>query len=234
MDTRPVVICVTVSVDRNPRIKGIRVHRRRLERPDRTTRGPIPITTPARTLLDLAGQLVYDDLERAADAAFRASSSTPDRLLGYLKRDHVARCRGVASLRAIANDRSRHGVPESDLEGDAVRLLRSYGLPEPVRQLRERAWSRNVRFDLAYPRQRVGIELDGRAPHWGRDVWQADHDRDNATELAGWRVLRFTWWDIPERPLYVVLVVASALGLRPGAWVRDRTGRPIPYEVAAK
>jgi very-short-patch-repair endonuclease len=208
------------------------VHRKHLARVDRTARGPIPITTPPRTLLDLAGTFTFDDLERAADKAFRVCTLTPERLWDYLKRAHVARCRGVASLRTIAMDRSRYGVLESDFEDDAIRLLRSYNLPEPVRQLRVRVWTRNLRFDLAYPNERVAIELDGRGPHWGRDVWQADHDRDNASELGDWRVLRFTWWDVHDRPLYVVLVVATALGLRPRAWVRDR--RPKVSKVGAR
>jgi very-short-patch-repair endonuclease len=221
------VIDVTVPKHRHPRLAGVRVHRRCLKRvSDRTRRGPRPITTHARTLLDLAGVLPsYDDLERAADEAFRSSTLTPDRLVDYLGRDDLANSSGIASLRSIAQDRARYGVPENGFENDALGLLRSFGLPEPVRQFRTRASGRRVRFDLSYPDQRVAIELDGRAPHWGRDAWQSDHDRHNATELDGWRVLRFTWWDVHDRPVYVVLTIATALGLRPRGWRRGARRR---------
>ena len=214
---------VTVPPERRPRVFGVRLHRVQLrDRLDRTHRGPIPITTHARTLLDVAGLTSRDQLEDIADEAFRRNTPSPARLLTDLGRDDLTRCRGITALRAIAADRVSNGVPESVLEADAVRLLRAFGLPEPVRQYRVRISGRNVRFDLAYLDQRLAIELDGRAPHWGRDAWQSDHDRHNAVELGRWRVLRFTWWDVHDRSLYVVLTIAEALGLRPRGWKKMR------------
>jgi len=40
----------------------------------------------------------------------------------------------------------------------------------------------------------------------------------NATELADWRTLRFTWWDVHETPIYFAATVAEGLGLRPARW----------------
>ena len=215
-------IDVTVPAHRHPAgARGLRVHRRTLVAADRTIFGSVPITTPPRTLLDVAGGLDHDALERLCDEAFRSRVS-PIRLLDYLSRSDLARCRGIATLRSIATDRAGLGVPESALERDAIASLRAYRLPEPVRQYAVRASGRLVRFDLAYPDARVAIELDGRGPHWGRVAWQTDHDRNNATTLDGWRVLRFTWWDVHERPVHVALTVADALGIRPRRWARRK------------
>jgi very-short-patch-repair endonuclease len=119
-------------------------------------------------------------------------------------------------LRDIVRDRAGFGIPESVLETLALRLLKRFGLPSPVRQHETSVSGRFVRFDLAYPEMRIAIELDGRSAHAAR--WQSDHDRDNATELAAWRLLRFTWDDITQRPLYVAVSIAEALGLDPARW----------------
>lgn len=162
------------------------------------------------------------ELESALDESLRRELVTPEAVLRHV----MPKLRGTRILRLLAADRAGHGVPESALETLALRLIRRYRLPEPVRQLELLAKGRRVRFDLAYPDHRVAIELDGRAPHWGRDRWQADHDRHNAVELSGWRSLRFTWWDITERPLDVALRIADALGLRPVRWRSDAARRP--------
>lgn len=191
--------------------KTIVVHRSLRLGPRETTRiGLVPVTRVARTLADLSQRLPTDDLEDALDEALRRKLVTPTQLARY------------AGLRPLAEDRSGKGVPESRLERIAIALLRRFHLPEPVRQHEVRSRGRTFRIDLAYPDHRVAIELEGRAPHWGRDRWQSDHERRRALEVAGWRVLTFTWWDTTERPLEVALRVAEALGLRPARWTQVR------------
>jgi hypothetical protein len=201
----------------------VKVHRTRLLRPiDRTRRGVISITSPYRTLVDLAGILPEDDLESAADNSIQAGMITPSRLLQYLQHPGIQRLRNSDVLSAIARDRIEHGRPESVLEAKAIRLLRKYGLPEPRRQYETLVRGRRVRFDLCYPDCWLVIELNGRGPHWGRDAWQSDHDRHNATELTDWKRLQFTWHDITQRELWFVLNVADGLRLRPSRWTTNR------------
>jgi hypothetical protein len=57
------------------------------------------------------------------------------------------------------------------------------------------------------------IEGDSRRWHNTSEAFITDRERDNRAMLAGWRVLRYTWWDIEERPEYVVMQVREALGL---------------------
>ena len=214
----PAAIDITVPGDVRPRLRTVDVHRSyRLGPSERTTVGAIPVATSARTLAGLAGVLEDDDLERACDEAFRRKLLTPDALLRYA-RNTPATWGGRGRLERIAAERCGNGFSESELEAMAFTLIRRYRLPLPVRQFEVRVRGRNVRFDLAYPERGVAIELDGAAPHWGRDRWQSDHRRDTVTELAGWRVLRFTYWDVRDDPDFVAFAIATALGLRPTRW----------------
>lgn len=206
---------VTVPAARRVRARGVRVYRtRHRRRRDVVRRGVVPLTSPARTLLDLAAVLGAEELELALDEALRRDLTDPAAVLAQLR----PRLKGAGALHSLVQDRVGRGVPESVLERRAIALIRRYRLPEPVRQLEVTMRGRRVRLDLAYPEQRVAIELDGRAPHWGRDPWQSDHDRDNVVELSGWRLLRFTWWDVTERPFDVAMKIAEALDLLPVKW----------------
>lgn len=214
---------VLVPHRRRPGHHGVIVHRTTtLRLVDRMRIGPVPVTSPARTLLDIAGGCDRSRLELMTEEALRRRLATPQQLLALLQRPELANHTGVAELRSIVADRMSSGVPESVLEARMIRLLKMYGLPSPVRQYESTVAGRRVRFDLAFPAERLAIEVDGRAPHWGRDRWQRDHDRDNAVELGGWSKLSFTWDDVTVRPSYVVLAVGGRLGLRPRRWVREQ------------
>lgn len=65
--------------------------------------------------------------------------------------------------------------------------------------------------DLLFRRERLVVEIDGRRAHVGREVFVADRRRQNRLVNAGYRVLRFTWWDLVERPDAVVASINQAL-----------------------
>ena len=217
---------VTAPVSVRRRHPGLIVHRSALVGPrERFRNGPLPIARPARALIDVAGRFEPDLLETLVDRALRSTQLTPRVLATEARRPEFDRRPGIQLLRRLASMRVDTRGTESELEDLTLRLLRRYGLPEPVRQLSVTARGRSVRFDLAYPDQQLAVELDGWAPHYGRAEWERDHARHNATELSGWRTLRFTWWDVTERPISVVLAVAEALGIRP-------TRRTVPTASA--
>lgn len=170
-------------------MRGVTLHRTRaLPTVDRGEREGIPVTRPARTLIDLAAVLHEGDLEAAADSAFRERLVTPRYLvrrvddLGGHGRD------GIAVLRRLAEDRS-HGRPaDSRRENDVVRALRAGGLPPPVRQFP----FDGLRFDLAYPHARIAIEFDSYRYHYGRRSWRHDRSRHNRATAAGWLVFHLT------------------------------------------
>jgi very-short-patch-repair endonuclease len=72
-----------------------------------------------------------------------------------------------------------------------------------------RRWKTNYpvggyKIDVAFPKQKVAIEVDGLAFHSDGEVFHSDRKRQNAISLLGWKVLRFTWLDLTEYPQRVM------------------------------
>jgi len=67
-----------------------------------------------------------------------------------------------------------------------------------------------IRADVLFRRERLILEVDGFEAH-GRRQFQADRTRQNALVAAGYAVLRFTWWDLVDRPADVARQVRTTL-----------------------
>jgi hypothetical protein len=102
--------------------------------------------------------------------------------------------------------------PDSVLERRLLGLIEDAELPIPALQFHP-AWlaPTNGRVDFAYPAQRLIIEGDSRKWHGLMESFDADRHRDNQAQLAGWRILRFTWKDILDDPLMVTSAIRQAL-----------------------
>lgn len=81
---------------------------------------------------------------------------------------------------------------DSDLEMRFVRGLLAAGRPELAQQHRVRIGTRRYRIDLAYPDEKLAIELDGWDTHRMRSAFDQDRATANDLVVAGWHVLRFT------------------------------------------
>jgi very-short-patch-repair endonuclease len=183
---------VHVLTRANRRVAGLRIHRaRRLDPDDVTTNDGIPVTTVARTLVDLTDVLPAERVRRAIrEAEFQ-------QLL-----DHAAliaaveRARGRHRLRvlreALREGRAR-GVIRSELEHRFLELLRSADLPEPETNVRIPTRRRVYEVDCLWRAQGVVAELDGRAAHTRTTAFEEDRKRDTALNAIGLRPLRFTW-----------------------------------------
>jgi hypothetical protein len=180
---------------------------------DRGTCGPIPVTTPVRTLIDLGAVVRIERLEEALDSAER--DGMVDRLALVARHAEIRRSgrNGVGPLAQLLDGRhARTATPRSVLERRMLRLLTAAGLPEPQCQVRvPRADGRVAFLDLAYVDVRLGIELDGQAWHATARQRQSDHERQNQVVIADWTILRFTFEDVSSRPEYVALLVREAL-----------------------
>ncbi|MDQ4133848.1 MAG: endonuclease domain-containing protein [Actinomycetota bacterium] len=116
-------------------------------------------------------------------------------------------------MRILLNERGEGYVaPASDLERAFLELCRAAGLEEPEKQVNvgdEESWI--ARVDFAYPRVKLLIELDGRRNHSA--LLDADADRRKGHRLiaAGWKVVRFTWGDLKERPSEVIATLRQLL-----------------------
>lgn len=172
-----------------------------------TVHDGLPITTEARTLLDLAADLapvIWDDVADRAIGSGRVSVSEVRELA-----DHLCG-RGRPGSTAIRRFLEDPDIGASRLERRAIRLLRDAGLPPPKREF-PIPWSPHQRFDLAYPGHRLAIELDGRRWHDRPGAFQADRERDRAAARHGWVILRFTWLDLHRAPHQFIRTVSELL-----------------------
>jgi very-short-patch-repair endonuclease len=168
---------------------------------DRTRRDGIPITTPARTLIDLAGVLDEEDLEAAVECAFRRRLVSERALHRRLAELGGSGRRGTSALRRISQGRGDNAALESRLEVEVWRLLVRSGLPKPIRQHHVVADGRRYRLDFVWPNLRVAVEADGFATHGTRRrVFHSDRVRAASLVSHGWRVVPVTWEDVKQRP----------------------------------
>jgi len=177
----------------------------------------IPVTSPARTLLDLAAAVDEEVLEVALDDALCTHKVRLPRLKWRLEQLGVKGKPGTVALRRLLDVRGDGSVvPTTILETKLVRLLRSAKLPIGQAQHIFQENGRVVaRVDFVYPEQRVVVEVDGARWHAGQRARVRDAERDNYLNVRGWTVLRFTWFDVVERPGYVAQQIGLALGVRP-------------------
>ncbi len=207
-----------LSVPRGQRFRrpSTRVHESTdLHRCGIRTRQGIPVTDPARTLLDLARRLSDHRLTLAVESARRLKLTSWSELIATLA-SH-ARCGrpGITRLRrVIAASVHREEVTDSDFELLVLALLVESGLPEPVvhHVIRAADGRPLAEVDLAYPHLKIAIELDG-GDHQRRDVFERDRPRQNRLVLEGWIVLRFTWDALRDRPGEILASVRGAMDM---------------------
>ncbi|MFT7474209.1 MAG: hypothetical protein ACI81L_001130 [Verrucomicrobiales bacterium] len=206
---------LTIGYPRSSRLPGVTLHRsKQFSLIDETILGGIPVTGISRTVLDVAAVVGPQRLENTIDAVIRQKLLTWPDLYSVLVR-HSARGRdGCGKLRKVLDVRyGDSAIPDSSWNRNVGVLLLDCGLPEPAYELEvvDAAGLFIARVDLAYPRQRVAIELDSVRWHLNRSSFEADPRRKNRLLLAGWKVLTFTWSDYVDNPRDLVSTVRSAL-----------------------
>lgn len=196
---------IVVGQNRRSR-RGIRVHR--LERLDRRDTGfvrGIPITSPARTLVDLASEATSDELEQAIAEAYALKLITEKQLQAAA--DRAPNHAGVAAIRAQLHREAGPQWTQSEGERRMLKLIRAAGLPAPRTQVRIAGWP----ADFLWSKQRLIVEVDGYPFHSGRKAFERDRRRDQAHIAAGYTVIRVTWRQLTEEPLAVVATIARVL-----------------------
>jgi hypothetical protein len=187
---RPGRLEITVPPGTNNGNRLARVHRSAVEG---VRRDGIPVTRPARTIVDLAGVVGADVLEEAVDDVLCRRLCRLDELTAPAGR------RGSAALRAVLEAWNGDALPDGVAEMRVVRALVGAGLPQPVRQHEIRSGGNLIaRVDLAYPADRLAVELDGFRWHAGRGPFRSDRLRRNRIEAVGWRLLETAPEDVAE------------------------------------
>jgi predicted transcriptional regulator of viral defense system len=183
-----------------PRTSGVRsqgrivVHRPRRSA-ETVTREGIPVTTPGRTLADLATALPRRDLEKAAEMA------EAQKLHVAFDPDHP----GAKRLAEILDGHDLGTDTRSGLEDDFLALCDRYAIPRP----RVNTLVEGFLVDFCWPEERLIVETDGRH-HLTRAAFERDRARDAFLTAIGWRVMRFTRRQVRGEPETVAARVISA------------------------
>lgn len=179
---------------------GARVHRVRLAPSAVTTWRGMPLTTRSETVLDCLGWLRFGDAAQLADRAIHQDWFAVADVQRRLE-EQPGRW-GNKQLRALLPHLGDGAAAES--ERRLHRLLRSAGITGWTPNLSVVMDGKRFEIDVAFPGLRLAIEVDGRRYHSSDHRFQADRTKQNALIGAGWRVLRFTWADIVDRPADVI------------------------------
>lgn len=206
---------LTVATDRRPELDGtVKIHRStQMSLAGRTTRRGVPVAGLSRTVLDLAAVAGRLELNAAVDSVIRNRRLRWHDLMGVLVR-HSRRGRdGCGKLRALLDERYGERRPPDSVFNRMVRNLlvdASVGRPVFEHEIRHRG-NFVARVDLAFPADRLAIELDSRAYHDNELSFVADRRRANRIVNEGWTLLSFTWEDYADRPHVLVQTVRDAL-----------------------
>lgn len=197
----PDIVEVTVPRDSNGRCHdGTRVRRRDLKAADIVERNDLRVTTLALTVVEAA--------VRQRGGAKIMDSALQQRVdVHALWRAHLRNKGRYGSPAARRLLRAAEDNAHSEAERLLIRILKAAKIT---------GWKANYpvagyRVDVAFPNQKVAIEVDGFAFHSDSDDFHTDRIRQNAIALAGWQVLRFTWLDLVEYPERVTAEIKRAI-----------------------
>jgi len=185
---------------------GINVHfAGQLDQRDRRHHRGIPITAPARTLIEFGARATDDELERAISEARALRLLNDAELEAALQR--AGRRDGTARVREFLRVEHGSGFTRSTAERRMRRLLGQSRLPQPVCNGRAEGYT----VDFLWPNYKVIVEVDGYQFHSHRRAFERDRRKDQALVAAGYLVVRVTWLQLRDEPLMVAAAVAGAL-----------------------
>jgi very-short-patch-repair endonuclease len=199
-DSRRATIDVTSPRER--RRPGIDTHHARLAPDEVTMHRAIPVTTPARTLLDLAALLDQHRLARAAERAEALRLTSPTSLGALAAR--YPRRPGTPAIRRL---QPTDTTTRSELERRFLTLLEAEKLPRPLVNTPIDRYE----ADFAWPAANLIAELDGYQTHATRAAFERDRARDRTLQTQGWRVLRITWRQLEDDPEQIAAELRALL-----------------------
>ncbi len=174
-----------------------------------THRLGVPVTTAARTVIDLARSLTFADGVVAADSAIRKGFTSKPQLQIALAT--TSGRRGVVQARRVVEFAS--GLSESVLESIARVVFDDQGLPAPQLQIWIPAATGEAigRVDFYWEKYKTIVEVDG-ALKYENDPGRARAQlrRDKRLREAGYEVVHFTWYEITAKPAEVAVSIRAA------------------------
>lgn len=173
-----------------------------------------PISTAARTIIDLCSVTDVDAVAAAVDSACRLGLVSPTYVARFARPLRVGRP-WIAKLDAVLLDAGVH----SWLEREFSQLLRRHGLPKPRTQVVHRTAQSQARVDFEFTEQRVIVEVSGRRGHSSDADRDRDAERRNQLQGEGFAVIEYSTHAVLQRGDKVAAEIAE--WLRPG-----RRGHP--------
>lgn len=168
----------------------------------------LPLTTPARTLLDLAAVVPAHQLRRAVERAEQLEIYDHRAVLRVLAA-HPGRpgSPALTSLLADLHDHGTTSMTRSDLEALFLQLCLDHDLPRP----QVNRYDNERELDFRWPEHRLVVETNGFWVHRTRDAFERDHARRLELEAAGWRMISLTWRQVVDRPNAIANHIRRAL-----------------------
>ena len=150
------------------------------------------VSTPLRTLFDIASQVNQHRFERIAEDMWHLNLVTPTQADDYLALVRRSGRRGVARFEAwVERTSNRERPAQSGLELDLIDAIVAAGLPEPERQHPLTLPSGElVHIDVAWTHIQFGLEPGHSWWHGGDLQVRKDYARDNACGEIGWFIRR--------------------------------------------
>jgi hypothetical protein len=167
-------------------------HASELPRKHLTKVHQLPVTTVARTVVDLARTLPFTDAVVVADSALKDERATKPEL--YQALEESAGWPGVKQARKVIEFADERG--ESPLESVARVVFTEAGLAPPQLQATIHGDDFSARVDFLWPDEKVIAEADGLAKYDDRQDLLKERDRDHQLSAAGYTVVHFTWKEL--------------------------------------
>ncbi len=215
----PLVIDLIPTVEQGRKIDGIKAHRVRF--PGRSESGyayGIPVTSVARTIVDLAGTYGERELREAVERA------ATERLLDVAAVEAVLangpKRRGAPCLRRVIKDwrpvaeTAKHASFRSLFEARLLPMIAAAGLPLPRFNAPVRTAERILEVDLLWEPERFVVEADSRKHHALEVAFERDHRRARELIAAGYGLLPVTWREVEREPTAVFAVIRQELAQR--------------------
>jgi very-short-patch-repair endonuclease len=199
------VIHVSAPTGAGRKRGGIIVHELALADDEIVTRQGIRVTTPARTLLDLAHSMPERALDRLVEEAQVQDLVTRGELLRTVERGKGRP--GVRKLAAIVGSPEEPAFTRSEAERSLIALVKAAGLPAPRTNTRVAGYE----VDAVWPQQRLIVEVDGWTYHRTRAAFERDRARDGRLLVAGYRTLRITWRQLTREPARITAMLGAVL-----------------------
>jgi len=203
-------IDVTTPPGRVVRRKGIVPHESLVGADEWGVADGIPVTSPFRTVFDLAAVAPMREVERAFHEA--EVQRLTDRVSLPMLLERYPGRRGTRKLRALLESPEPVGFTRNDFEEAFLGLVDACGISRPRMNGDLSVRGRFFQIDALWEREKVAVELDSRSVHGTNKNFESDRLRDRILVAEGYRIVHVTWRQLQKEPEAIVADLKAALG----------------------